>query len=136
METMNEYRLAQIVGPIIDAQPGVYDLPAILADLIQAYDLTGDAPTQTVDDIGDGLWDIVLAHTLPEIMTRDEVAAYWPVAPSAVSSTMSRHGVPVDSREAGRTGQSRYRADLVVAAKQAAPGQGRRTDLRGASESA
>lgn len=136
METMNEYRLAQIVGPIIDAQPGVYDLPAILADLIQSYDLTGDAPTQTVDDIGDGLWDIVLAHTLPEIMTRDEVAEHCGIAPSAVSSTMTRWGVPAIGRESGRGGQSIYDRAAVVEAHTAAPGQGRRTDLRGASESA
>lgn len=63
-------------------------------------------------------------------MTRDEVAAFWGIAPSAVSYTMNQHHVPVYDRLPGRGGQSRYRADLVRAAKAAAPGQGARTDRR------
>jgi hypothetical protein len=63
------------------------------------------------------------------VWTTDEVAQWWGIAPSAVSSTMRRADVPVDSREPGRAGRNRYRADLVQAAKEARPGRGRRTDL-------
>lgn len=59
-----------------------------------------------------------------EVWTVSEVAAWWGIAESAVSSTMARCGVPVYDREPGRGGRSRYQVVLVRRARADAPGRG------------
>lgn len=62
-------------------------------------------------------------------VNRDEASAILGVAPSAVTSTLSRQGVTSIGREPGRGGQNLYDRAAVerVAAKPKT--QGRRTDL-------
>jgi hypothetical protein len=64
---------------------------------------------------------------MTEIWTTDEVAAHCGIAATSVRKTMSRWSVTPIDREPGRRGQSRYRAEDVRAAKEAAPGKGNRT---------
>lgn len=58
---------------------------------------------------------------LDEYWTDEQAAEYLGIKPTSVSSWAARHGVDR---------QMRMKASLVVAGKLAAPGQGRRTDLR------
>jgi hypothetical protein len=72
---------------------------------------------------------IEVTNDTTEVWTTEEVARWWPVGETAVSSTMQRAGVPVDSREPGRGGRNRYRADQVRAGRVHTLGRGARTDL-------
>ncbi|MFI6031627.1 hypothetical protein [Amycolatopsis magusensis] len=47
----------------VEAQEGEYDVRAIADELIATYDLTGESPAQTLEDITeDEFWTIVLKH--------------------------------------------------------------------------
>lgn len=41
-----------------------YDIDRIVEELISTYDLTGENPTQDIDDNGVDFWGIVLKHDL------------------------------------------------------------------------
>lgn len=43
-----------------------FDAAAITEDLIKTYDLTGDHPTQRVNDLGDEFWLVVYSHAIPQ----------------------------------------------------------------------
>jgi hypothetical protein len=66
---------------------------------------------------------------MAELWNTAEVAAWWGINIKSVPSTMHRLGVPVDSREPGRTGLNLYRVDAVRVARTQARGQGYRSDL-------
>lgn len=50
------------VTQILEAGEGTFDIPAIVAELIEGYDLTGESPSDTVVSIGDGFWSVVFRH--------------------------------------------------------------------------
>jgi hypothetical protein len=67
--------------------------------------------------------------TEPERWTIAEVAAYLgATSTGSARKTLSRWGVAAVARQPGRAGASLYDADAVRAAREAAPGQGARTD--------
>jgi hypothetical protein len=64
--TIDESDVRWWLEPLIDAQPGRYDVDAIVRDAIEEFDLTGYNPTQTPDSVGDDIFRIILRHEVTE----------------------------------------------------------------------
>ncbi|MGP4104573.1 hypothetical protein [Nonomuraea sp. KM90] len=72
-------------------------------------------------------------HRPRELWTVSQIASYLgysgTTATSSARKQLSRWGFTAETRDAGRSGESRYAADQIIAAQKHRPGQGRRTDL-------
>jgi hypothetical protein len=59
---VSAYMIRAEVDNVLIAIEGSYDVDAIVAELIEKYDVTGESPKDTIDSLGDRFWDCAIRH--------------------------------------------------------------------------
>lgn len=61
------------VALIVEACDGEYDVQAIAESLVAEFDLTGDSPSQTLEEVNGRLWALMALHVQDEHLGRARV---------------------------------------------------------------